>query len=949
MRKKRKQIYAAVICICMVFSLISAPVSAAEKEDTHEHTQECYTWVEKCVHEHTKDCYPQDDAEEGASEQEAASSETKEPSECAHVCSEENGCMTKKEDCHYESKNGSTSAAGEMKQENEDGGETGQEAENGGEAGLEAENDEEAGLEAENGEDAELETEIAEALNEQKAVSVESVQDMIDALPDAEKISADNAEEVAMQLEAIDKAKVQLSDEELEQLDFTRYTEVIDALGELSKPVLTANGMVNVATAEELKAAIRDSSIVRITMTADITLDATLVVDRMVTLDLNDRMLKGSGRSVIKVEDGGELEITDTNSYGSTTRRFKPDGNGLWKLDENGTESVSGGIITGGTGTQMGPVGLTYGGGICVAPGGKLIMSGGTIVGCTAEHGGGVGLYGDSKKNAQFSMMKTINDCSIKGCTADSGGGVSINEYAVFSMTSGSITNCTANNGGGITVDSGHDNSFGSVTIMSGEIRNCKAERHSGGISNNGGVTMLGGVIADCSIKGNSSGAGGAITNFGDGSLFLSSGSTISGGGTNGIYNIGRLLGYGGTIDSEVLNEGEISGVEGHTEMDTQFNSKVTNSGSTSSISGGRYNGDVKNDGGKILGGNFSGGMDGTLTITFDPDNGENPTKQSITWSKAGEMLTAPTPDPVKDGYTFEGWYYDDHGTETKWDFAADAAKYTMTLTAKWTQNSAPVTPNPTPVTPNPTPTVSGNTESGNGRRHRSRRSSGGNAYTGAAKTNSSQNLYTGINPFTDVHADDWFYNDVMFAYEKGLMSGIYADSFLPHGNTSRAEIAVTLYRMEGSPAVEGRNSFTDMEYGTGKVWYYDMVTWAQQNGIMDGSGDGRFGAGEPLTREELVAILYRYAKMKGYDVTGTEKPDSFTDRSDVSGWAQEAMTWAVSRGIINDRGNNLLEPKGAANRAEVAVMLHRLIEKYELQPAVTPAGTIGWIKPKEE
>ena len=891
-RKQRKQIYAAAICICMVLSLISAPVSAAEKEDTH-------------------------------------------------VCSEGDGCITKKEDCHYESKNGSTSAAGEMKQENKDGGEAGQEAESGEEAGQEAENGEQAGLEAENGEDAELETEIEEALNEQKAVSVESVQDMIDALPDAEKISADNAEEVAMQLEAIDKAKVQLSDEELDQLDFTRYTEVIDALGELSKPVLTANVPGDVATAEELKAAMRDGSISTVKMTADITLDATLIVDRMVTLDLNGCMLKGSGGSVIKVEEGGALNIEDNNWGGSKSRKFKPDGNGLWKLDENGTESISGGIITGGTGTPMGPVGLTYGGGICVAPGGSLLMTGGTIVGCTAKCGGGVGLYGDSKKSAQFAMM-SINKSRIIGCTADSGGGVNINEYADFSMDSGSITNCTADNGGGITLDSGADNSCGSVTITGGEIRNCKAGRRSGAISNDGKVTMLGGVIADCTIT-NFYGAGGAITNFGDGTLFLSSGGTISGGGTNGIYNIGRLLGCGGTIASEVLNEGEISGIEGHTELDTQFNSKVTNSGS---ISGGRYNGDVKNDGGEILGGNFSGSLNGTLTITFDADNGESPTKQSIAWSKTGKMLAAPSPAPVKDGYTFDGWYYDNHGTETKWDFAADAAKYTMTLTAKWTQNSAPVTP----VTP-AAPTASGNTESGNGRRHRSRRSSGGNAYTGAAKTNSSQTLYryTGINPFADVYADDWFYNDVMFAYEKGLMTGSYADSFLPHGNTSRAEIAVTLYRMEGSPAVEGRNSFTDMEYGADKVWYYDMVTWAQQNGIMDGSGDGRFGAGEPLTREEFVSILYRYAKVKGYDVTGTEMPDSFTDRSDVSDWAQEAMTWAVSRGIINDRGNNLLDPKDAATRAEVAVMLHRFIEKYELQPAVTPAGTIGWIKPKEE
>ena len=270
-RKRRKQIYAAAICICMVLSLISAPVSAAEKEDTH-------------------------------------------------VCSEGDGCITKKEDCHYESKNGSTSAAGEMKQENKDGGEAGQEAESGEEAGQEAENGEQAGLEAENGEDAELETEIEEALNEQKAVSVESVQDMIDALPDAEKISADNAEEVAMQLEAIDKAKVQLSDEELDQLDFTRYTEVIDALGELSKPVLTANGSGDVATAEELKAAMGDGSISTVKMTADITLDATLIVDRMVTLDLNGCMLKGSGGSVIKVEEGGALNIEDNNWGGSRKR-----------------------------------------------------------------------------------------------------------------------------------------------------------------------------------------------------------------------------------------------------------------------------------------------------------------------------------------------------------------------------------------------------------------------------------------------------------------------------------------------------------------------------------------------------------------------------------------------------------------------------------------------------
>lgn len=123
-------------------------------------------------------------------------------------------------------------------------------------------------------------------------------------------------------------------------------------------------------------------------------------------------------------------------------------------------------------------------------------------------------------------------------------------------------------------------------------------------------------------------------------------------------------------------------------------------------------------------------------------------------------------------------------------------------------------------------------------------------------------------------------------------------------------------------------------------------MTWAQQNGIMGGYGDGKFGPNDPVTREQLASIFYRYAQYKGYDVTATGSLDSFTDKGSASAWAQEAIKWAVGNGIMGGKENNLLDPKGTATRAEIAAMLHRFVEKYGLKPVVTPTGTTGWTKP---
>ena len=193
------------------------------------------------------------------------------------------------------------------------------------------------------------------------------------------------------------------------------------------------------------------------------------------------------------------------------------------------------------------------------------------------------------------------------------------------------------------------------------------------------------------------------------------------------------------------------------------------------------------------------------------------------------------------------------------------------------------------------------------------------------------ENPDTGVtNPFTDVGETSWFFNDVMFVYERGLMAGTSATTFSPGSNTTRAQLAVIFYRMEGSPKVEGRNGFTDVEYGPGTAWYYDAVTWAKQSGVVSGYGNGTFGPGNPVTREQLAAIFYRYAQYKGYDVTAAGSLDRFIDKEKVSPWAKEALTWAVSSGIVNGTGSSQLSPQGTATRAQIAAMLHRFVDWYE-------------------
>ena len=187
------------------------------------------------------------------------------------------------------------------------------------------------------------------------------------------------------------------------------------------------------------------------------------------------------------------------------------------------------------------------------------------------------------------------------------------------------------------------------------------------------------------------------------------------------------------------------------------------------------------------------------------------------------------------------------------------------------------------------------------------------------------------VNPFTDVSEKDWFYNDAMFVYKNGLMLGTSKTLFSPHGTVTRGMMATILWRMEGSLAPKGENSFTDVEAGR---WYADAITWAAENGIFAGYSMDKFGPDDPITREQLTAIFYRYADYKGYKLTITGNLDKFEDADKITDYAKTVMQWAVGNGLIKGKSENLLDPQGTATRAEISAMLHRFVEKAKLMQA---------------
>lgn len=176
---------------------------------------------------------------------------------------------------------------------------------------------------------------------------------------------------------------------------------------------------------------------------------------------------------------------------------------------------------------------------------------------------------------------------------------------------------------------------------------------------------------------------------------------------------------------------------------------------------------------------------------------------------------------------------------------------------------------------------------------------------------------------FSDVTPDAWYTDAVQYAYDNGLMTGTSTTTFEPNTTTTRGMIVSMLHRLEGSPAV-GIADFSDVAGGD---WYADPVAWAASEGIVGGYGDGTFGPNDPITREQMASILYRYADYKGLDVSARASLDAYSDADSVSPWASDVMSWAVSEGIISGMTEDTLAPQGTATRAQVAAMFQRFLE----------------------
>ena len=484
-----------------------------------------------------------------------------------------------------------------------------------------------------------------------------------------------------------------------------------------------------VSAADALIAALADSTKNHIKLMADIEISAMLTVNRTVTLDLNDHVLKmtGTGR-VIEVKNGVNLTLVD-NAETKTEKYFNKDSTGLWTLATGTTENtVNGGVITGGN-TDAG----SYGGGVEIVSGGAFTMNGGNIVGCTAHAGGGVYVEGTF----------TMTGGSIAGCvaTTGSGGGVLVNAGGTFVMSGGSIAGCTAASkfagGGGIS-------NAGTTTLSgSAKIQNCRVSYngYGGGIESAGALTVNGNVeITDCMM--------GTIPD----AMYFENG-TVSGGRFDGVVTkLGGTI-IGGTFDDKVTNQGG-------TISDGTFNGRVVNE---DNIENGMFNGEVfnqskgtikngsfsgtvtNNKGGTISGGMFTetstvnnngtigGGTfsstvtnngtinGGTFAVTFDTKGGNNVPVENVL---NGQKATKPA-DPTRAGYTFGGWYTEEACTNP-YGFATPVTN-ALTLYAKWTINQYTITFKPgngdedttitqnygTPVTAPANPTRTGYTFAG--------------------------------------------------------------------------------------------------------------------------------------------------------------------------------------------------------------------------------------------
>ena len=269
----------------------------------------------------------------------------------------------------------------------------------------------------------------------------------------------------------------------------------------------------------------------------------------------------------------------------------------------------------------------------------------------------------------------------------------------------------------------------------------------------------------------------------------------------------------------------------------------------------------------KSSGGSGDGGGNVRYTVSFETNGGNDIASKTVT---KNSVIKEPEL-PIKDGFDFEGWYTDKE-LKTKYDFTEKVTK-NFTLYAKWTEKD-----------------------------------------NGEWK-----------NPFTDVKENDWFYDSVKYAYENDLMKGISNTEFAPDSEVTRAMFVTVIYRMENEPQTE-KCAFTDVESGS---YYENAVAWANENGIVSGISEECFAPNEPITREQMAAIIYRYAAFKGYDIT-TSSNTSYTDNDDISDYAKDAVIWAAEKSVMTGNTDGSFAPKANTTRAQVASVFMRMVENLK-------------------
>lgn len=269
----------------------------------------------------------------------------------------------------------------------------------------------------------------------------------------------------------------------------------------------------------------------------------------------------------------------------------------------------------------------------------------------------------------------------------------------------------------------------------------------------------------------------------------------------------------------------------------------------------------------KLSGGNGGGGGNVRYTVSFETNGGNDIASKTVT---KNSVIKEPE-SPIKAGFDFEGWYTD-KGLKTKYDFTEKVTK-NFTLYAKWTEKD-----------------------------------------NGEWK-----------NPFTDVKENDWFYDSVKYAYENDLMKGISNTEFAPDSEVTRAMFVTVIYRMENEPQT-GKCAFTDVESGS---YYESAVAWANENGIVSGISEDCFAPNEPITREQMAAIIYRYAEFKGYDIT-TSSNTSYTDNDNISYYAKDAVIWAAEKSVMTGNTDGSFAPKANTTRAQVASVFMRMVENLK-------------------